>query len=69
MEQGMSPDLPSALDQQDVIANRLQDRSVALFLDYDGTLTPIVQRPEDAILSAEMRDIVDGWRPAVPSRS
>ena len=58
MGQGMSDGLPSALDQQDVIASRLQNRSVALFLDYDGTLTPIVQRPEDAILSAEMRDIV-----------
>ena len=56
--QGMSDGLPSALVQQDVITSRLQNRSVALFLDYDGTLTPIVQRPEDAILSAEMRKIV-----------
>ena len=51
-------DLPSALDQQGSIVDRLQGRPVALFLDYDGTLTPIVQRPEDAILSDEMREIV-----------
>ncbi len=27
----------------------------AIFLDYDGTLTPIVPRPEDAIISKEMK--------------
>jgi trehalose 6-phosphate phosphatase len=31
-----------------------------LFLsDYDGTLTPIVSRPEDAVLSPEIRDKLD----------
>jgi trehalose-phosphatase len=30
-------------------------REPVLFLDYDGTLTPIVSRPEDALLSHEMR--------------
>jgi trehalose-6-phosphatase len=29
---------------------------VALFLDYDGTLTPIVDNPSDAKLSTAMRD-------------
>lgn len=29
-----------------------------MFLDYDGTLTPIVDRPEDAVLSEGMRDAV-----------
>lgn len=28
---------------------------VCLFLDYDGTLTPIVERPEDALLDPAMR--------------
>ena len=28
------------------------------FLDYDGTLTPIVDRPQDAIVSPEMKDTV-----------
>jgi len=31
-------------------------RPLALFLDYDGTLTPIVERPEDAALAPAMRD-------------
>jgi trehalose 6-phosphate phosphatase len=29
-----------------------------VFLDYDGTLTPIVDRPEDAVISDSMRDAV-----------
>jgi trehalose 6-phosphate phosphatase len=29
---------------------------VLLLSDYDGTLTPIVSRPDDAVLSPEMRD-------------
>jgi trehalose 6-phosphate phosphatase len=31
-----------------------------VFLDYDGTLTPIVDRPEDALISESMRDAVRG---------
>jgi len=30
-------------------------REVCIFLDYDGTLTPIVERPEDAVLDPAMR--------------
>jgi len=33
-------------------------KKLVFFLDYDGTLTPIVGRPEWAILSAEMRSVV-----------
>ena len=29
-----------------------------VFLDYDGVLTPIVDRPEDAVISESMRDAV-----------
>ena len=32
----------------------------AIFLDYDGTLTPIVERPEDAVLAEETRAVL--WR-------
>ena len=31
---------------------------VLLLFDYDGTLTPIVARPEDALLSAEVRGLL-----------
>jgi len=34
----------------------LRSRRPAVFLDYDGTLTPIVARPELAILDATMRE-------------
>jgi trehalose-phosphatase len=44
-----------ALDRIDDIVAPLEDRRLALFLDYDGTLTPIVRRPEDARLSDGMR--------------
>lgn len=33
----------------------IQNRKPVLFLDYDGTLTPIVKRPEDALISDEMK--------------
>ena len=46
---------PSALAALHVIRERIAGRPVAIFLDYDGTLTPIMRRPEDAILSEDMR--------------
>ncbi len=40
------------------ILERAAGRGLALFLDYDGTLTPIVPRPEDAVLAPEMREVL-----------
>lgn len=51
-------DLPSALDRRAEIFLRLHGRPVALFLDYDGTLTPIVEDPKMAVLSPAMRATV-----------
>lgn len=48
----------SALKQFDEIAERLAQRKLALFLDYDGTLTPIVERPELATLPEAMRSLL-----------
>ena len=45
--------LPSALNHVQEIVRR-NDRP-AVFLDYDGTLTPIVSQPEKALLSDSMR--------------
>ena len=50
--------LPSALDRMDEIATRLSNKKAALFLDYDGTLTPIVEHPDNAFMSEEMREVV-----------
>jgi alpha,alpha-trehalase len=48
----------SALDNLKAIEHKLENHQLALFTDYDGTLTPIVPRPEDAILSEEMRALL-----------
>jgi len=47
-----------ALQHLAAIADRLQGKELALLLDYDGTLTPIVRRPEEATLTAEMRSLL-----------
>ncbi|HUE44742.1 MAG TPA: trehalose-phosphatase [Aestuariivirgaceae bacterium] len=49
------PDLPDALARFDDLARLFAERKPAIFLDYDGTLTPIVSRPELAVLDEPMR--------------
>lgn len=51
-------DLPDALRDGGQFAAKLAGRRPAVFLDYDGVLTPIVDRPEDAIMSKGMREVV-----------
>ncbi|WPR75949.1 trehalose-phosphatase [Algoriphagus sp. NG3] len=51
-------DLPDALEYFNEIAKKLEGQRPILFLDYDGTLTPIVSNPEDAVLSPETKEIV-----------
>lgn len=51
-------DLPSAAGRYDEIAGRLEDADAAVFLDYDGVLSPIVAHPDLAVLSAEMRAVL-----------
>jgi trehalose-phosphatase len=46
---------PSIPSHRAALAGRLTGRTPILFLDYDGTLTPIVARPELAVLAPEMR--------------
>jgi len=48
--------LPSALDVLDTLIG--SSRRLFLSLDYDGTLTPIVPRPEMAVLAPAMRNLV-----------
>jgi trehalose 6-phosphate phosphatase len=50
--------LPSALPVRDRLGERVE-RKLAVFLDYDGTLTPIVDDPDDALLSDEMRAAIE----------
>jgi trehalose 6-phosphate phosphatase len=46
---------PNALSHWSDLAAQMQGRRPAIFLDYDGTLTPIVSRPHLARLTDEMR--------------
>jgi len=46
------------LDSLQTFFHTLAGKRLALFLDYDGTLTPIVPRPEDALMSEDMRRAV-----------
>lgn len=50
--------IPSALTEFHDIERALEGRPAAVFLDYDGTLTPIVDTPAQAVLSEEMRATV-----------
>lgn len=59
-------DLPHAIQEKDELEKRLSGKSPAVFLDYDGTLTPIVDRPEDAIISDSMRDAVSALAERCP---
>jgi trehalose-phosphatase len=52
-------DLPSGLEELGEIAAALEGRTLAVFLDYDGTLTPIVDRPEAVLLPQEARRAVE----------
>lgn len=57
---------PSALTHWAEIAARLEGRRPALFLDYDGTLSPIAPRPELAALPAETREVLRRLAGRVP---
>ena len=50
--------LPHALRDRDELTRQFEGRRLAVFLDYDGTLTPIVDRPDDAVISESMRAAV-----------
>jgi trehalose-phosphatase len=59
-------DLSHALDESKELAKRFVGKLPAVFLDYDGTLTPIRERPEDAVISDSMREAVRRLAECVP---
>ncbi|KDP25632.1 hypothetical protein JCGZ_20788 [Jatropha curcas] len=49
---------PSALNSFEQITNFAKKKKIAIFLDYDGTLSPIVDDPDQALMSSDMRSAV-----------
>ncbi|KAM3197384.1 hypothetical protein ACQJBY_072819 [Aegilops geniculata] len=47
---------PSAIDSFNKITTNWQGKTIALFLDYDGTLAPKVDNPDEAYMSSEARE-------------
>ncbi len=50
----------------DEFKGQLKDKKPFLFLDYDGTLTPIVDSPDRAVLPEQMRHIIRALSELVP---
>ena len=52
-------DLPSLLLTEKINVNELMEEKIpVLFFDYDGTLTPIVKHPEDAVIDQDMKNVL-----------
>ncbi|KAB2023785.1 hypothetical protein ERO13_D06G037700v2 [Gossypium hirsutum] len=49
---------PSALNMFEQIVTASKGKQIAMFLDYDGTLSPIVEDPDRAFMPREMRAAV-----------
>lgn len=47
---------PSALNFFEQITNYAKNKKIAIFLDYDGTLSPIVDDPDRALMSDDVRE-------------
>lgn len=51
--------IPPFASQYVEIGEAVYEKTPVLFLDYDGTLTPIVQHPEAAVISKEMHEVLN----------
>ncbi|KAK9078069.1 hypothetical protein SSX86_002126 [Deinandra increscens subsp. villosa] len=58
---------PSALTSIEQIVSSAKGKKIALFLDYDGTLSPIVDNPDDAFMSNAMRAAVRNVAKYIPT--
>lgn len=50
---------PSALDMFDHIMDASKGKQIVVFLDYDGTLSPIVDDPDRAFMSDAVRSLLN----------
>lgn len=58
----MSTHMKYLMDFLDDVRARLDKLKTALLLDYDGTLTPIVNTPDEALLNEDMRSVLNKLR-------
>lgn len=66
MEPRPLSEVPLALEHREELLRRMQGRRLAVFLDYDGTLTPIVPDPDAAHMPAPMRSTVEALSQRCP---
>jgi trehalose 6-phosphate phosphatase len=50
---------PHALEHLDEIHEKLKGKELAIFLDYDGTLSPITSHPDLAVLGKEIKQTLE----------
>lgn len=55
----MHKNVNNFLDHWSKVKESLKGKDILLFLDYDGTLTPIVERPELAVLSKQTKELLE----------
>lgn len=56
---------PCLLDAFPAFAAQANAKRVAVFLDYDGTLTPIVKNPDRAFMSDQARSCGCNWKSSI----
>lgn len=56
---------PCLLDAFPAFAAQANAKRVAVFLDYDGTLTPIVKNPDRAFMSDQARSRGYNWKSSI----
>lgn len=59
MTTGAPSEPPDLWPREEEVLGRLLSARLAVFLDYDGTLTPIVARHDEAFLDPEVRGLLD----------
>ena len=53
---GLQEKHPSALGEFEALAAAASGKQIVMFLDYDGTLSPIVEDPDRAVMTDEVSE-------------
>lgn len=66
-EEKEAKDLPSALQHFETIQDCLKKKEPLVFLDFDGTLAPIANTPDEAGLANDMRELLQRFSQQYPT--